>query len=592
MNWQKFRRNLFCRVFTQLSFKRRVQLLLSFISVLLNSIAQFLVIATFYPLLSLLTSPATSTAGLQALSYSNSFLRHIYSSSPLFQTTLVFSTLTFLATLLRLFDAWLAQRLAAGIGNDLTTSTFNAFLQQPFLVYKTSNSSNTIRILTADIDLFVVAIAETLQFCIAVATSIAIVFALMSLGAKKVIFIVALLFTVFFILSVSTRSPLLHAGHRVSRIQSQKIKIIQEALGSFRDITLDRSQLYFIRQLSSHDYSLRHIRVITELLSVVPRFVLEGFLLITLSFLAVFLNSKEGSSNSLAFIGVFALGMQRLLPALNLAYASLSNIRKFRAPILDVLNVLEASPSTSSFVTLTVQPSLDSSLPTFSSLKVSNLSFAYPDSEAVLRNISFQLDAGNHLAITGSTGSGKSTLLDLLMGLLAPSSGSVQLVFGNRDDCVYDVNSLLDLSVQTNQCFIAHVPQSIFLADTTIAENIAFGISPHCIDLESVKNAARIAQIAAFIEELPNGYFTNVGERGNLLSGGQRQRLGIARAVYKTPSLLFLDEATSALDIETERSILTNLSKIQQLAVISVAHRASVLDSCDILLRLHQGELI
>jgi ATP-binding cassette subfamily B protein len=591
VNWQKFKRNLFCRVFAQLSFKGRLQLLLSFISVLFNSIAQFLVIATFYPLLSLLTSPASSTAGLQALSFSNSFLSQIYSSSPLFQTTLVFSTLTFLATLLRLFDAWLSQRLAAGIGNDLTISTFNAFLQQPFLAYKTSNSSNTIRILTADIDLFVVAIAETLQFCIAVATSIAIVFALLSLGAKKVIFIVALLCTVFLILSAFTRSPLLHAGQSSSRLHSQKIKIIQEALGSFRDITLDRSQIYFTEQLSAQDYLLRHIRVLTELLSVVPRFFLEGFLLITLAFLAVFLNSKEGSSNSLAFIGVFALGMQRLLPALNLAYASLSNIRKFRAPILDVLNVLEASPFNSLSASLTVRPTCGSYSPNFRSLNVSNLSFAYPDSDAVLRDISFQLDAGNHLAITGSTGSGKSTLLDLLMGLLVPSSGSVQLLFGDRDDCVYDVNSLLDLSVQTNQCFIAHVPQSIFLADTTIAENIAFGISPHNIDHDSVKNAARIAQIAAFIEELPNGYSTIVGESGNLLSGGQRQRLGIARAVYKTPSLLFLDEATSALDIETECAILSNLSEIKQLAVISVAHRASVLDSCDMVLRLHQGTL-
>ncbi len=578
-------------MFTQLSLKRRVQLLLSFISVLFNSIAQFLVIATFYPLLSLLTSPASSTARIQVLSSSNFFLSHIYSSSPLFQTTLVFSTLTFLATLLRLFDAWLSQRLAAGIGNDLTTSTFNAFLQQPFLAYKTSNSSNTIRILTADIDLFVVAIAETMQFCIAVATSIAIVFALLSLGAKKVIFIVALLCIVFFILSASTRSPLLHAGQRVSRIQSHKIKIIQEALGSFRDIKLDRSQQFFIGQLSSQDYSLRHIRVITELLSVVPRFVLEGFLLITLSFLAVFLNSQEGSSNSLAFIGVFALGMQRLLPALNLAYASLSNIRRFRAPIHDVLDALDAPSSNSSSAYITVQPNWDFSLPTFGSLKVSNLTFSYPDKESVLRNITFQLDAGNHLAITGLSGSGKSTLLDLLMGLLVPTSGSVQLAFGNRDDCVYDVSSLLDLSVQTNKCFIAHVPQSIFLADTTIAENIAFGISPDSIDIESVENAARIAHLTAFIEDLPNGYFTKVGEGGNLLSGGQRQRLGIARAVYKTPSLLFLDEATSALDTETERLILANLSNIQHLAVISVAHRPSFLDSCDMVLRLHQGIL-
>ena len=587
----RLRNNLFFRIYAQLSSKRRLQLVLSFISVLLNSVAQFFVVSTFYPLLAHLSSPVSSRVD----SYSLSFLSHFAHSntiSPLVQSTLVFVLLTFFATLLRLFDAWLGQRLAAGIGTDITKATFRTILYQPFLSHKLTNSSKPLRILTSDIDLFVVAIAESLQFCIALATSAGIIIALLTLGAKKVISIVLLLCIAFLLLGLSTRSPLMRAGDRATHIQTHKIKTIQEGLGAIRDIIIDRNQDYFTSQLTAQDYSLRHIRVFTELLSVLPRFFLEGFLLIILSTFAVFLSFQTGSTNTLAFIGVFALGMQRLLPALNLAYASLSNIRKFHSPILDVLDLLETSAR---YTTPRSFPSAKATsstpLPIFNSLQVSKLSFAYPGSNPVLTDISFKVDAGIHLAITGSTGSGKSTLLDLLMGLLPPTSGSIEFHFGNQSDYILDVRSLLDLSAQTSRCFLTHVPQNLFLADSTILENIAFGVHPNDIDIDAVQEAAKLADISSFIEDQPKGYYTKVGEKGEFLSGGQRQRLGIARAVYKSPSVLFLDEATSALDVVTEQIILKNLSSISGMALISVAHRKSVLESANVILRLHHGTL-
>ena len=583
------RNNLFFRIYAQLSSKRRLQLILSFISVLLNSIAQFFVVSTFYPLLANLSSPTSSRNDSYSLTFFSHF-GHSNNTSPLVQSTLVFVLLTFFATLLRLFDAWLGQRLAAGIGTDITLATFRTILYQPFISHKLTNSSKPLRILTSDIDLFVVAIAESFQFCIGLATSAGIIIALLSIGAKKVLFIVFFLCTAFLLIGFSSRAPLIRAGDRATQIQTQKIKTIQEGLGAIRDIIIDRNQDYFTSRLTSQDYSLRHIRVFTELLSVLPRFCLEGFLLIILSTFAVFLSFQAGSANTLAFIGVFALGMQRLLPALNLAYASLSNIRRFHSPILDVLDLLETS---SRYTTPSFFPSAKATSPTplpiFNSLQVSKLSFAYPGSNTVLTDISFKVDAGIHLAITGSTGSGKSTLLDLLMGLLPPTSGSIDFHFGNQGDYILDVRSLLDLSAQTCRCFLTHVPQTIYLADTTILENIAFGVHPNDIDIEAVKRAAKTAHIASFIEAQPDGYYTNVGERGELLSGGQRQRLGIARAVYKNPSVLFLDEATSALDTETERAILANLASLPGMALISVAHRNSVLESSNVILRLHHG---
>ena len=587
----RLRNNIFLRIYAQLSSKRRLQLLLSFISILLNSVAQFSVVSTFYPLLAHLSSPKSSQNGSYSLKLF-SYLGHSNNISPLVQSTVVFVLLTIFATLLRLFDAWLAQRFAAGIGTDITKATFRSILYQPYLSHKLTNSSKPLRILTSDIDLFVVAITESLQFCIGLATSAGIIIALLSIGAKKVIFIVFLLCAAFLFLGFWTRLPLMRAGDRAIRIQTQKITTIQEGLGAIRDVIIDRNQDYFTSRLTAQDYSLRHIRVFTELLSVLPRFFLEGFLLIILSSFAVFLSFQAGSTNTLAFIGVFALGMQRLLPALNLVYASLSNIRKFHAPILDVLDLLETSASyTTPILFPTTRPSTSTPLPIFSSLQVSNLSFAYPGSNTVFTDISFKLDAGIHLAITGSTGSGKSTLLDLLMGLLPPSSGSIEFHFGNQSDYILDVRSLLDLSAQTSRCFLTHVPQNIFLADTTILENIAFGVHPNDIDIDAVQKAAYLADIASFIEDQPKGYYTNVGEKGELLSGGQRQRLGIARAVYRSPSVLFLDEATSALDVVTEHAIIKNLSCIPGMALISVAHRKSVLDMANVILRLDHGTL-
>jgi ABC-type multidrug transport system fused ATPase/permease subunit len=214
------------------------------------------------------------------------------------------------------------------------------------------------------------------------------------------------------------------------------------------------------------------------------------------------------------------------------------------------------------------------------SISLDDVSFRYrPELPCVLRDISLEIRRGERVALVGPTGSGTSTLADILMGLLPPSSG--RLLIDGRE-----------VAPEAWQANIAHVPQSIFLADTSIAENIALGVPPEAVDRPRLEAAAAQAQIADFIRSLPQGYATEVGERGVRLSGGQRQRIGIARALYKQAGVLVFDEATSALDDGTEKALMETLAGLSRdLTIILIAHRLSTTASCDRVITVADGAL-
>jgi len=222
-------------------------------------------------------------------------------------------------------------------------------------------------------------------------------------------------------------------------------------------------------------------------------------------------------------------------------------------------------------------------LPLEQEIRLQGVSFRYSNAEPwVLRNLDLRIGRGDRIGVVGETGSGKSTLVDLLMGLLEPTAGAVMV-----DGAVLEGSRL-----RAWRSAIAHVPQSIFMADASIAENIAFGVPKHQIDQQRLERAAEQAQIAGFVNNLSHGYETKVGERGVQLSGGQRQRIGIARALYKPSSLLILDEATSALDDATETRVINSIYSLSpDLTLVMIAHRHRTLSNCNIIIRVSRGAL-
>jgi ATP-binding cassette subfamily B protein len=310
-----------------------------------------------------------------------------------------------------------------------------------------------------------------------------------------------------------------------------------------------------------------------------PRFIVEGMgLLIVVGMALVLIKRDGGIGTALPLLGSLAFAAQRLLPLMQQAYLGWASTLTAGAMLADILNItsLPEAPQPSSTRT-------KGRLPFTRDLVFSKVSLTYRDnSSPALNDVNLLVRKGERIGITGQTGSGKSTFIDLVLGLLHPDEGSILI----------DGIELTDTNRTAWQKRVAHVPQSIYLSDASIAENIAFGAPKHAIDKSLVVAAAAQAELNDVIEALPNGYDTFVGERGVRLSGGQRQRVGIARALYKQADVLVFDEATSALDTETEAAVMRAIEGLgREMTIFLIAHRISTLEGCDRIVTINRGRL-
>ena len=389
----------------------------------------------------------------------------------------------------------------------------------------------------------------------------------------------ALLFgSVYGLLSITAKKELRLNGQLRAKAASQQLKALQEGLGSIRDVLLDGSQYTFLYAFQNADRPQRQLTARGDFLNAFPRYAVEALGLVAISLLAGILVLQRGSgSAAIPLLGALALGAQRLLPALQMIYSSWASLRAYNASMQSVLDMLNQPMP---LVVNAVKP-----LSLTEAIRLEGVHFRYElDQSEVLRGLDLEIRRGERIGLIGSTGSGKSTTVDLLMGLLAPTSGRLLVDGENLHDSQHPERLVAWRGA------IAHVPQSIYLADSSIAENIAFGVPREQIDMTRVKQAASQAQISSFIESSLDGYETFVGERGIRLSGGQRQRIGMARALYKNAQVLVLDEATSALDIGTENALMDAVNDLSSdLTIVMIAHRLSTIQSCDRVIRLSKG---
>jgi ABC-type multidrug transport system fused ATPase/permease subunit len=301
--------------------------------------------------------------------------------------------------------------------------------------------------------------------------------------------------------------------------------------------------------------------------------------MVLIALLAYWLSLRTGGlSAAIPALGALAIGAQKLFPQMQQIYYGWASLSGSSAALAEVVALLEQPIPDEYF-----KPSPASPAHLEHGIVLRNVGFRYrKDAPVVICRLSLQIPRGARVGFIGKTGSGKSTVLDLIMGLLEPTSGGIEI----------DGQLLTSANRRAWQACIAHVPQSIYLTDATIAENIAFGLYVHDIDQQRVREAARKAQLAEFIEGLPAQYQTAVGERGVRLSGGQRQRIGLARALYKQADVLVLDEATSALDDATEAAVMQAIDSLgKDITVLMVAHRVSTLRNCDRIFELKNGSL-
>jgi ABC-type multidrug transport system fused ATPase/permease subunit len=381
--------------------------------------------------------------------------------------------------------------------------------------------------------------------------------------------------------SAGARKRLAANSNAMGRSFNELMKIAQESLGSIRDVIIDGTQDVYVELFRRIDLQLCIARANTAFISSAPRFIIETVGIVIIATIAVAVAQRDGGfAAALPVLGAIAFGAQRLLPLLQQIYNGWSTASGYFSVVGQTAELLTLPVRSERPARTSVRP-----LPLRDVIRIENVGFTYPSRRrGALSNVSFEVAAGSAVALVGETGSGKSTLADLLMGLLEPQEGAI-FVDGAR---------LTEANRRRWQRSIAHVPQSIFLADTTIARNIALALGDEPVDMKRVVESARSAKLDEFVATLPEGYETVVGERGIRLSGGQRQRLGIARAIYKQTPVLVLDEATSALDEPMEAAVFEQLEKLRKKGrtLIIIAHRPSTIARCDRVVRLHQGRIV
>lgn len=541
-----------------------------FVLMLISALAEVVTVAAVLPFLTLLTRPE-STAGLP-------WLGGIAPRDP-FAAGAFLAAAAIVAGALRLRLSWMTQRFAFGLGHDISVEIQSKVLAQPYSWHVTHASREILaslekaQLISSGVGL------QAVQAMSGAVIALFIVAALVSIDPIAAGAAAALLGLVYAAVSFAAHRRLVRHSRTVSSAYGERIGIVQESLGGIRDVILDEAQPLYLEAFRRVDGELSRARSAAGFIATAPRFAVEAAGIALVAAAALLLSRGEGGfAGALPVLGALALGAQRLLPLVQQVYQGWSAIQTNRKVTEDIVELLRLPAGRA-------HEGEDSTpLPLEREVRFEGVGLSYPGrSEPALSGIDLVIPRGARLAVVGPTGSGKSTLADLLMGLLEPEEGTITV----------DGAVLEGARRRAWRRSIAHVPQSIFLADGTIERNIAFGCAPDRIDRRRVAEAAARAQLADFIATLPQGYETRVGERGVRLSGGQRQRVGIARAIYKGAPVLVFDEATNALDEATEAAVVKALEGLAEegLTVIVIAHRTSAIAACDMVVRLENGRL-
>jgi ABC-type multidrug transport system fused ATPase/permease subunit len=565
------------QVFRFMSRARRRQFAFVLALMLTGAVAELVTVGAVVPFLTLLANPG----GFGDLPLAGSLLGGMPPADRLLAATAFLMAAALAAGAVRLQLAWSSQRFVYRLGHELSVEIQRRVLGQPYSWHVAHNSREIVASLEK-VQIMSSAVAlQFMQSLSAAVLALFIVAALVAIDPPTALASAGALAFIYLAVSIVGRRLLGRNSRTVASAFSERVGLVQESLGGIRDVIIDNAQGVYLEAFRKVDSDYSRARAANSFIGTAPRFVIEAAGIVVIAAASLLLAGRQGGfAVALPVLGALALGAQRLLPLVQQIYFGWSSIRGNRKVTDDILRLL-ALPV----------PDDDGDgdgdgggppLPLDREIRMEGVRFTYPGrAEAALDGVSLSVARGARVALVGTTGSGKSTLADIMMGLIEPDEGRVTV----------DGAPLASAGWRRS---IGHVSQSVFLADSSIERNIAFGTAPGGIDRARAVEAARLAQLHDFIESLPQGYETRVGERGVALSGGQRQRLGLARALYKGAPVLVLDEATSALDEATEAAVLESLDLLcaaRGLTIVMIAHRLHPAFRADQVVRLEKGRI-
>lgn len=488
-----------------------------------------------------------------------------------------------IGAVLSIVATWHLSIFAHQVGADLASRLYKHYMYQPWLFHAGGSSSQLTNKIAQESQRLTNTILKPLMLMNAKAVLALVMAAAIFIYNPVVAVAGLLLFSIAYLLLYKVvRTRLARNGRVVTETNRQRFKLMNEGFGGIKDTLLLGRQEDFNERFEAASSSFGRAMGVTQALSQVPRYAMELIAFGGIIFLVLYLlSSHEGNLGTLLpVLSVYALAGFKLLPAFQQVYSGVSEIRGNLAAFDNLEPDLIASREDDQ-AALTKKPG---SLAPKHEIRLEDVTFHYPDAtEPALEGLSIEIPVNNVIGLVGSSGSGKSTAIDILLGLIEPESGSLQV----------DGEIITADKKRAWQNGIGFVPQAIFLADSSIRENIAFGVPPEQIDEKSVLRAAKMAHLEELLIEMPDGLDTRVGERGIQLSGGQRQRIGIARALYDDADVLVLDEATSALDGITEKLVMDAIHDFAgKKTIIMIAHRLATVKQCDCIYLLEQGQVV
>jgi len=495
--------------------------------------------------------------------------------------SILFGLLALFVGILRVYLLNLSSKISFQVGSEIGSLIFDCVIKKDydkFLFVNTSEIISAITIKTNNIifGILLPVLNISSSVVILIFISLALIF------INPIIFLICLLTFggIYFLIFLAVKKKINTLSVITSKENTKVVRLVTEGMGGIRDIILDSSQKRFSLMFMKSDGLLRKSQAEISIISGSPRYILESMGLVGIAIFSVYsASSQENLTILLPLLGAAVLGTQRMLPLLQQIYHGLSSIQANMPPLSDVLKILHSDLPSENLT------DKNKTLDFINKIEFDSVAYKYIGSKSsALLNTSFEIVRGDFIGIVGKTGSGKSTMIDILMGLLRPSAGEMRV----------DNVSITKKNESQWRKNIAHVPQSVFMVDGSILDNIIFG-SEQKFDYQRLELVIKLAELQDFITELPEGWNSNIGERGSRLSGGQKQRIGIARALYKEFNILVLDEATNALDLQTEERVIMNIKGYiasKNLTAIMVTHRNEALRFCNKVFKVENSSVI
>ena len=554
--------------------KRDVKLVL-FLSIL-SSLAESISIAMLVPFVSFFVNPDNYIFNNLFKSFFD-LLNITNEKDILASVAFGFIFIVLLSSFVKLKYIKSSNILTENITSDFRIKIFKFLINQDFSYYFKHGSNEIMSNLSQKTRAFVTIVFSTMNIINSILISIAVVIVLIVNEPFYTPLIMSCIILFFYIIFKVKSSLVLKRGQSVNLNQNLMIDVFQNTVGYLPEIIIYNVKKFFLTTLSKFSRELAVSASDVRTIAMSPKIYLETFVIILVILVVYFSDFGERSIESnISYFAILAFGTQKCLPLINNVYNLAINFKNATPTVNSFLEILDRGNVNE------IKDQEYEALNFEKYIKLENISFQYNKTTPnIINKLSFDIQKGEKIAIKGTTGSGKSTLVNIISGLLKPSEGKIYI----------DETLINSKNLKNWQKNVAIVPQSVFLNDASILENIAIALDKNSIDINKVENAAKLAQIDSFIQSLPNKYDERVGERGVRLSGGQRQRMGIARAIYRNAKIIILDEPTNALDLETEKLVMDSITKLSKdTTLIMISHSDTSLKYFDKIIDLDKAK--